>query len=370
MERHELLTITYSSITQFLNCRKKYQFRYIRGLDSRIPEKSLVIGSIFHKALEMWFSRMKAKGACTPDDVVAVLRWVNLQFYMLQEGLKEKDILPEIVRDGLEDGQFQITNQEYKEWYYLVRVMFKSYTSRWGYEDLSVIDIERKFTVPVVNPKTGHASRTYQLRGKVDLLCSDPECPDMHLVVEHKTVSTISEDYVRRLPMDFQLILYVGALKDTGMPINGVVYDCVEKPASQTCRQKTGETEDEFNERKAENPRVRRKWPESDADFEARLTAFYEDPDKFLRKEVLVSDEDIARVRAELWQIAKEMRIASREQAYTLNLSHCMAYFKLCPFFDLCASNEDPHVLEDRYLRRAPHSELEDTDEIPDEVFG
>ena len=47
--------------------------------------------------------------------------------------------------------------------------MVTGYLARWG-KPIGVISVEQTFRIPLVNPETGAASRTFSLGGRVDAI--------------------------------------------------------------------------------------------------------------------------------------------------------------------------------------------------------
>ena len=48
-------------------------------------------------------------------------------------------------------------------------VMLAGYDARWGSHQYVVLGVEQEFRAPLINPDTGHASRTWTLGGKLDV---------------------------------------------------------------------------------------------------------------------------------------------------------------------------------------------------------
>ena len=116
--------------------------------------------------------------------------------------------------------------------------------------------------------------------------------------------------YLERLWTDFQTTLYCHyAELALGIRIAGVIYNVLVKARLQ---QGHGETEEEFAQRKAEleaksktgkPSAAKRRLPESDEDFQARLLERYEDPQMFHRELLYIGREQIDTLRIELWEL-------------------------------------------------------------------
>ena len=172
--------------------------------------------------------------------------------------------------------------------WHLAKAMMRGYMRTYGpAEDFEVVDLEKVFNGKIFNPETGASSRSFDLAGKVDgIVKIDGE----YWLLEHKTASVIDSGYLERLWMDTQIILYSHYIEKTmGIKITGVLYNILAKAR---LKQSTGETEEEFQARRAEliaksktgKSTAKRKMPETDEDFAKRLNAKYEQPNMFHRE--------------------------------------------------------------------------------------
>jgi len=249
--------------------------------------------------------------------------------------------------------------------------MFLGYVRQYTEEPFRFVAVEEVFNCPIVNPATGHPSRTFRMAGKVDGLVQMKETGE-YFVLEHKSAAQITGDYIERLPLDFQVLLYTHFMSQAAaVPIAGVIYDVVAKAQ---IKQKQGETEEEYQIRKAElvaksksgRSSAKRRMPESDEEFQERLAQKYSDPAMFHREILYVSQEDIDEVVAEVWDLTQQLLQAHRDGHWYRNDAMCFRYGRPCPYFPLCRSGGNPNVIENLYQRRPPHSELAtDGDDSP-----
>jgi hypothetical protein len=228
--------------------------------------------------------------------------------------------------------------------------------------------LEVEFNVPILNPATRYPSRTFSLRGKVDGLV---KMPDSELfILEHKTTSQITGDYLERLPADFQINLYKQAFsRYIGKPIGGVLYNVVQKAA---LKQSEGETENEFQQRRAEliaksksgQSSAKQRLPESDEEYRGRLTEKYRNPSMFHRELLYLSQEDAARTQQEIWELSQQILAARRHRFWTPNWNSCFFIgSRPCAYWALCRSFGSPLVRENHYMIKPPHEELSDESE-------
>jgi hypothetical protein len=319
---------TYSMWSLFRNCRKAVDWRYLQNLVPLERDGNLHYGSLIHDCLETWH------------------RYRNREQVL---GLIERSCPNRHVDDS-----------QRRDWH-LATAMMTGYMNRYPEEEFEVVELEKVFQGPIVNPETGAASRSFVLSGKVDGIV---KMGSEYFVLEHKTASLLDSSYLERLWTDFQITLYAYYVEQTlGLPITGILYNVLVKAKLQ---QSAGETEEEFEARRAEllaksktgKSSAKRRTPESDEDFQARLAEKYADPEMFHREKLYLSRDRFEILRAELWELTQAFLDARRRGVFYQNTSHCFQYQRPCPYFALCRSNGNPNVLENFYQRVEPHEEL------------
>ena len=205
---------TYSMWSLFRNCRKAVDWRYQQRLVPLQRDRNLHFGSLIHECLQVWHQRRDL------DEVLALI-------------------------DRLCPNHLQDDNQR-RDWH-LAIAMMKAYAAQYAAEDFEVIALEKNFEGPIVNPATGAASRSFVLAGKVDGIV---RIGGEHFILEHKTAAQIDSDYLEKLWTDFQITIYAHYVEQTmGIPITGILYNVLVKAKLQ---QSKGETEEEFQDRRAE----------------------------------------------------------------------------------------------------------------------
>jgi hypothetical protein len=319
---------TYSMWNSFRNCRKQAELRYLQHLLPLERDRNLHYGSLIHDCLQLWH---------TSRDLAAVLALI----------------------DSLCPNRLCDENQR-REWH-LARAMMTAYAARYTREDFQVIALEKVFQGPIVNPATGAASRSFVLAGKVDGIV---RIGGENFVLEHKTASQLDSDYLERLWTDFQITIYAYYVEQTmGIPITGILYNVLVKAKLQ---QSKGETEEEFEARRAEllaksktgKSSAKRRLPETDDEFQQRLTEKYSDPTMLHREMLYLSRDRFDILRSELWELTQAFLDARRRGVFYQNTGFCFNYQRPCPYFALCRSNGNPNVIENFYQRVEPHEEL------------
>lgn len=319
---------TYSMWSLFRNCRKACEYRFELGLTPREKDPNLTFGSLIHDALQTWHGTR---------DLTAVL-----------------DLIDRACAARASDEGVR------RDWH-LARAMMTGYAGRYPTEDFTVVALEKTFEGPITNPATGAASRSFVLAGKVDGIV---RIGDDHYILEHKTAATIDADYLERLWTDFQIAIYSHYVEQSlGIPITGVIYNVLGKARLQ---QGKGETEEEYQVRRADliaksktgTTTAKRKVPESDDEFQARLIEKYDDPAMFHREMLYLSRDRFEVLRAELWELTQAFLDARRRKVFYQNTAFCFHHNRPCAYFPICRSNGNPNVTENLYTITPPHEEL------------
>ncbi len=323
---------TYSMWSLFRNCRKAAQWRYQLDLVPLERDRNLRFGSLIHECLETWHGTR---------DLSAAL-----------------DHIDRACADRARD------EDQHRTWH-LATAMMRGYAARYPAEDFEVVALEKTFEGRIVNPATGAASRSFVLSGRVDGIV---RVGDEHFLLEHKTASVLDASYLERLWTDFQITLYAYYVEQAlGIHISGVLYNVLVKTR---LKQRAGETQVEYEERRAAliaksktgKSSAKRRMPESDEEFQARLLAKYAEPGMFHREPIYISRDRFETLRAELWELTQAFLDARRRGVFYENTSYCFRWGRPCAYFPLCRSGGSSNVIENLYQRVAPHEELRDAE--------
>ncbi len=324
----ERMVTTYSLWSLFRNCRKAAHWRYVLEVVPLEKDRHLSFGSLIHQCLDVWHRTR---------DLTLTLAIVD--------------------RACVNRAQ----DEEQRRVWHLATAMMRGYADRYATEEMEVIALEKEFEGTIINPETGAASRTFSLAGKVDGIV---RLGGEQFLLEHKTAATIDTSYLERLWTDFQITLYAHYVEQAlGIRVAGILYNVLVKARLQ---QSAGETQVEFEARRAEliaksktgRSTAKRRLPESDEEFQARLAAKYAEAGMFHREPLFISREQFATLRAELWELSQAFLDARRRDVWYQNTSFCFVYGKPCPYFALCRAGGSSNVLENFYERRPPHEEL------------
>ena len=314
--------LTHSAMQCFNDCRMKYHWRYERGLVPTEKIQALEFGSAFHKGLEFWF----------------------------KYGIQDAAIGAAL--DDAEERGLSVEDQIKLE------CMLAQYMETYDHENFTVVEVEKPFRVELRNPKSGRRSQLFDHSGKIDGLVQDTNCT--YLILEHKTTSDINDAYRKRILIDAQICEYAIAIERMmGITIAGAIYDVAEKPR---IKMKLGETDEEFEARKAEllaksktgKTTAKKQEPETGEEFKARVMAALK-PESFQRFTVLFGIEQKKEIMTEMWSISQDMKTPKIYK----NTGMCSKTGMECPYLDLCSAKGDLSMCEGKYESRKVNEELE-----------
>lgn len=210
--------------------------------------------------------------------------------------------------------------------------MLRGYDLRWCDEPLETIGVELEFRAPLINPATGHESRTFVLGGKIDALALH-RYENRIYIVEHKTSSddlSPGSDYWQVLQVDTQVSTYYAGARALGFEPAGVIYDVLGKPKQRPLQANKS-----------------RDQPESAADYQARIReAIASNPDRYyVRGTVVRLESEELDAQWDTWQVARLIRESELAKRWPRNPESCRRFGRMCSYFPVCsgtASLEDP----------------------------
>ncbi len=334
-EANDKTLLTYSALNTFRNCPRKYKNRYLDNLRPRERAEALSFGSVIHTAIELWY-----RSSNTESRLRDVLAYVN-------DAFENRVVDPNLM----------------VQWH-LATAMIRGYAERYATEDFEVVEVEKEFVGEIRNPDTGRQSQTFRIAGKVDGIV---RCHDGLYLLEHKTASTVDASYLDKLWTDTQIALYCYYLRELGYPIVGVIYNVLLK---SRLKQGKGETQEEYEVRHAElaaknksgKSTAKRQMPETDDEFQSRLTEWYSRPEAFHREFIYLSEDRLAMLQDEVWEITQQYLDARRRGKWLLNTSNCFSYQRPCEYLAYCQSGFNPNVADNLYEIALPNEELSRVD--------
>ncbi len=308
--------------SEFRDCRKKAYWRFAERLEPLEAAWNLRFGRLIHECLESWHES----------------RDLALTLAVIDEACATRE-----------------SNLEAKRTWHLARAMMTGYAARYEKEDFAIVALGATFRGDIVNPATGKKSRSFCLSDRVDGVV---RLGDKNYLLEHRTASSVDDDYLKRLWADFQVTLRANYIeRQLEMPISGVVYDILVKAK---LKQSPGESVLEFSKRrdaliaksKSGKSKAKQQLPESDETFAARLAARYSAPSMFHREIVEFDNQRRAELSFELWELTQSLLDARRRNAWYPNTSFCFHYRRPCEYLALCQSNGAASVKDKLYRVR------------------
>ena len=240
------------------------------------------------------------------------------------------------------------------------RALIRVYIETWGekFRDYEIIDVEREFCFPLLNPDTEAASRSFVEAGKIDVLTRYKPTGQLR-VIEHKTTSDSvapDSDYWDRLKMDTQCSKYYLAAAQTGESVDGILYDAIAKPGQRPSQVPTLDASGYKIVLDASGNRVMTKdgkkpretgdaaqgWVvqgriETPEEFEARLLSVLRSApgEYFAQREVARLDLDILEYMKDTWALGQQLLYARSNDLWPRNPQACKM-MGTCEMFDLC----------------------------------
>ena len=154
------------------------------------------------------------------------------------------------------------------------------------------------------------------IRGFIDWIIKDG---DDIVMIETKTASNPDVDYFKRVKIDWQVHLYMVAIRSIfGRWPSRIIYEVIVKPGIRL--------------RKNETP----------AQYQERLYQYYTDPltssDKFIREEIILSKENLTEMKDELLYTIERIEQATRDQRYPKCPEACNGKYGPCDFMPICTN--------------------------------
>lgn len=336
-ERRSLRLLTQSEIQCFRRCAREHHYRY--RLLYRLAEEPepMRFGTLVHVG-------------------IAAARASYGEGYRWPSGAAQTAMLRHMraaaARSGGEVDLF-----------FLARAvaLVTGWIARWAADDSAArfLAVEGELKAPLVNPITGHASRTFELGGALDsLLAMDGE--GRTRIVETKThAGDIAQgsDYWQKLRLDAQVSAYYALARGAGHDVVGVLYDVLRSPGQRPLLATPTESRKYTKEGKLYASQRER--DETPGEYGARITAdIAEDPSKYYQRGTVVRLRDEEQeAMLDMWQTARMMREAELSKFAPRNPAACFRWQQPCSFFPVCTGQT---TLSDPMYRIADqkHEEL------------
>lgn len=318
-----------SQIDTFLSCRKKYYYSKILNIQPVERPEALDFGSAVHCGLASIL-----RSIANTDDG-------DREF---EHAIDAREIAREYALQAV---------REYCEEYALSEesqckaiALIDSYIDLYFLEDLrnfDVLCVETYFDVPFAKSNDDTESH---LHGYFDAIIKNRH-DDKIYVIEHKTTGMLNDSYLDRAKIDWQLMIYILACTTVYGRCDGVIYDVISKPKHSMS---LGETDEEFEERKAASKtgRIKRKEAETKEQFISRMQASFSEK-SFTRDTITIEPVEYGIRIAELAWVLNDMREINNPIRYYKCTGNCLK-FGACPYMPLCSGKVTLDNLGDKFI--------------------
>ena len=245
--------------------------------------------------------------------------------------------------------------------------LMSGYDLRWRTAGYVTVAAEQPYHLPVINPDTMAASKSFTQVGVIDALA---ELDGRTFAVEHKTTSEDIADpnssYWRRLTIDSQVSKYALANWQSGNKVDGTLYDVIRKP---TIRPKKLAAADRKGitslgtychgtvSDQTQSDVVAGLETENAELFGLRLAAdVIERPEfYYARRMIQRLDGEILEWAADLWDLSQDLLATKRRGRWPKTSAACMSFGSPCEFLGLCSGHDS--VDSDRWGKRQTAAE-------------
>ncbi len=322
--RVSLRVVSDSELRVFRACARRHDYAYRQRRRPIEKGDALKFGTLWHVGQEGWWGC-----ADHPEDKLAA-------------GI-------EAMRADANADPFHLVMAE---------ELLVAYTARWGFSSLRTVAVELPFEVPLLNPETGAASRTFTRGGKIDVLAEDEH--GVH-VVEHKTTAADIEEgslYWRKIrALDTQVSTYVSAARALGHDVVDCIYDVVRKPSLRPL--KATPVEARKYTKQGFLYANQRELDETPEEYRVRLREdITERVDRYFARARIVRLEEEERDHAfDVWQVTKLMRESELAGYAPKNPVSC-GQWGGCSYLPVCMG--EASIDDDTLYRtaRTAHEEL------------
>jgi hypothetical protein len=288
-----VLEISNNSTSIYRSCPKKYYWRYLRGLSPYKKSAALTLGSVIHSAFDMYYNGFSD---------VDVLEFIN------------KTTDEEIAKSSPEISESLVIAK------YTALAMWINYP-----KDLSAFS-EIKPELELTLEFSDGVSIVLKIDGLVKI--------DGKLWVrELKTTALSFGQFEQRCETSHQCSLYTYAVRKSGFPVEGVIYDFIKKPL---LRKHIKEDKDQFGQRIVNN--------------------YKERPDYYYKRHYSYrSQENLELFEQDLQGVVRDMKLRVKSGDWYRNPDACWTFNSACPYMPICFQKNPDQLTLDVYYR---HDEI------------
>lgn len=336
--RRRLPLYTNSAGKTWRACPQLYKYRYVDLVRPLYPSAEVAFGLLMHAALEAWWRAAK--------DGLEAQAW--LEAAMSAITATEEDPFRQARAMALMFG-YHLRWQD----------------MTWDGERLEVLAVEVEYRAELINPETGHPSRTWDRGGKIDVLVRGVDTGRVW-IVEHKSTGQAfgeGSPYRDALVLDSQISHYMVGARALGYDPAGCIYDVLARPDQRPRRALAPEAV-KWTKPTATKPS--RPYAgqvlvdESANDFYMRICADIGDKweDYYARIHVVRIGNEERRSALNDWHTGVMIQTATRLGMFPQNPDACGRFGSRCSFLDVCKG--EASIDDESRFRKAEraHEEL------------
>lgn len=296
--------LSFSSIAMFLNCRKKYEFKYVKKIEKISFEIFNVVGNCMHFGIYNLY--IKNKKALT--DTLGML-------YDEKQKLRKSMSLSIEHEEELHKQEFAIMG------------MLEGYVLHYSehLKNSTHIANELKLEVSINDDTVLVIKMDDIIKVKKDLF--------LH---ELKTSKYLTVDYIRKIKGSLQTSLYFYGYNEMNVKakhFDGIMYDVIKKPS------------------------IKIKKNESSDEFMLRLKAYYlQDPNEVFYMEINktpeISKDNVFNM---VIRVSNDIRECKENDCFYENFTNCYQFGR-CSYYELCHNTGDANVMAN-YREITKHDE-------------
>lgn len=402
----ELLTISRSKSAR--RCWRHHYHAYEIGRVPITTSEALFFGTLFHVGLEQWWLGWQSWRMIEQGDEIPDRHSFESEDEILDHAIISMQ-LKFAASENADANQFDLIKAE---------ELMRGYHYRWldDMDAIEIIAVESQFEMPLINPLTGRASKTFRIGGKIDVRIRMMVRGEMlGLTIEHKTSTediTPGATYWTRLRMDGQVSQYTDGARSLGDgDVSGCLYDVAKRPTKKPklathaddlrwiepkscgdCREKAQDAHrlayDQLGDQNEKFKRLlvkdipttegcvnctprrlhsgMRIADETLDEFRLRIrNDIADNPDTYYqRADVVRLDEELDEFRFDNWEFAhtlRERQLAGKtlgQMAWPRNPDACFKWSRACEYYAVCTGScsiDDDHQFRDK---AGQHEEL------------
>lgn len=295
------MTLNVSRIKQFFTCRRKFYYNYVENVQGSRRSMNLVDGSAVHEGI--------AVGIATKDWTAA------------QASAKQRFAQDSVSLSILPEESYLLEQHER-----IVLKILDVFRENYETEQYTVLQPECEFEIAIGR---------HRLKGKTDAIVL---WNGNIWLLEHKTTAISGQQFWSQWQLDIQPTAYIyGIWKSLNIKPAGFILNALVKPSEA---QVAG-------------------WNKKRTGSDVRPLTDYI---KYEREAFLRTNEDLLRFEKQFIAVADDIErsLEGGKDAFYMSpvVGACTAYNRLCDYYSLCTTHDDPSVLASLEKREPDYVDL------------